>query len=165
MFARIKAYASTILIWLSLTSVIATGSYFLGSHNGYQERDTAAKLEQAESEKKWTDALLEVQNEKQRELEEIGRSYQQQMETLKVDTARTIDDLRKSGNKLRIRVSQCETAGQQQSGVGGPVTDGYAELSDSSSQFLIGEAQRADAWIKHLQRTVEALQGRKEVKP
>ena len=164
MLARIKAYASTILIWLSLTSVIATGSYFLGSHDGYKERDTAAKLEQAESEKKWTDALLEVQNEKQRELEEIGRSYQQQMETLKVDTARTIYDLRKSGNKLRIRVSQCETAGQQQSGVGGPVTDGYAELSDSSSQFLIGEAQRADAWIKHLQRTVEALQGRKEAK-
>lgn len=164
MLARIKAYASTILIWLTLTTAIGTGAYFWGSSNGYAERDKAAQLEQAESERKWTDALLEVQNEKQKELEDIGRSYQQRMEALKADSARTVDDLRKSGNKLRIRVAQCETAGYEQQGSGRPVFNGYAELSDESSQFLIGEAQRADEWIKHLQRTVEALQGRKEAK-
>lgn len=162
MFARIKAYAATILIWLTLTTAIGTGSYFWGGHIGYTERDTIAKREEAESERKWTAALLEVQNEKQKELEEIGRSYQQRMEALKVDTSRTVDDLRKSGNKLRIRVSQCEASGHEQSSVSGPVFDGYAELSDTSSQFLIGEAKRADEWIKHLQRTIEALQGRKE---
>ncbi|AWD92353.1 Rz-like spanin [Dickeya phage Dagda] len=161
MFETIKKYAQAVMLVAVLA--FSAGCYFYGHSMGYNERDVAAKLESFKSQNAWQAAMLEEQNDKQKQLSEQGRIYQENLAKNQADTARTLDDLRKSGNRLRIRVSTCEAT--KSSSTGGPSSDGYAELSGDAAQVLVSESRRADEWIKRLQETVKVLQSQtKEVK-
>lgn len=161
MFETLKKYAQAFMLVAVL--VFSAGCYFYGHSQGYSERDMAAKLESFKQQNAWQAALLEEQNDKQAALSEQGRIYQENLAKNQADTARTLDDLRKSGNRLRIRVTQCEAS--KPASAGGPSSDGYAELSGDAAQVLVSESRRADEWIKRLQETVRVLQAQpKEVK-
>lgn len=161
MFETLKKYAQAFM--LAAVLAFSAGCYFYGHSQGFNERDTQAKLESFKQQNAWQAALLEEQNDKQAALTEQGRIYQENLAKNQADTSRTLDDLRKSGNRLRIRVANCEASSSTASS--GLSTDGYAELSGDAAQVLVSESARADEWIKRLQETVRVLQSQtKEVK-
>lgn len=159
MLAKLKSYALSILVCLTLTLTMGAGGYLYGHHKGYSERDQSALLESFRQQNEWSKALQEERNAKQKELNEVSKSYQEKLANLEADTSSTLDGLRKSNRVLRVKVSSCETGGATS---GGRESDGTAELSEETSRFLIGESKRADAWIEALQRTVRTLQAKQE---
>lgn len=101
---------------------------------------------------------LEVERETtQRALAEISTNWQAYLSTSKASADRTIAGLRSDGIRLSVALSdatvKCVTAD------GRSLADGRAELREDVSQFLIGEAQRADAQVKGLQETIKTFQG------
>lgn len=93
----------------------------------------------------------------QRALAEVSNNWQAYLKESQRTAGRTIDDLRRNGIGLSVALSdatvKCVT------GDGRPLTDGRAELRRDSAEFLIGQAQRADAQVRGLQETVKTLQG------
>lgn len=154
MLDTIKKYAQAFILVVVLT--FSAGCYVVGHHNGFAERDTTAKLESFKQQNAWANAMLEEQNDKQKQLTEQGRIYQENLKKSEADTSRIIDDLRKSGNRLRVRVTSCEANGPTSSS--GKLSNGTAELSESDGKFFIGESGRADEWIRRLQETIIILQ-------
>lgn len=157
MLDTIKKYAQAFILVAVLA--FSAGCYFVGHSNGYAERDTAAKLESFKQQNAWANAMLEEQNDKQKQLTEQGRIYQENLKKSESDAAGIIDGLRKSGNRLRVRVTSCEA--NVSTGTSGQQFNGTAELSDSDGKFFIGESGRADEWIKRLQETIRILQQQK----
>lgn len=101
---------------------------------------------------------LEVERDTtQRALADVSKNWQAYLSTSKASADRTIAGLRSDGIRLSVALAdatvKCVTAD------GRPLTDGRAELREDVSQFLIGEAQRADAQVKGLQDTIKTLQG------
>lgn len=93
----------------------------------------------------------------QRALAEVSNNWQAYLKESQRTAGRTIDDLRRNGIGLSVALSdatvKCVT------GDGRPLADGHAELRRDSAEFLIGQAQRADAQVRGLQETVKTLQG------
>ena len=101
---------------------------------------------------------LEVERETtQRALADISKNWQSYLKGSQGSAGRTIDDLRSRNIGLSIALSdatvKCVTAD------GRPLADGRAELRRDSAEFLIGQAQRADAQVRGLQDSIKTLQG------
>ncbi|WYW04300.1 Rz-like spanin [Pseudomonas phage vB_PpuP-Kompost-2] len=101
---------------------------------------------------------LEVERDTtQRALADLSKEWQAYIATSKASADRTIADLR--GNGIRLSVALADSTVRCVTGDGRSLADGRAELREDVSQFLIGEAQRADAQVKALQGTIKTLQG------
>ena len=101
---------------------------------------------------------LEVERETtQRALADVSKNWQAYLASANGNAARTVTDLRARNIGLSVALSdatvRCVT------GDGRPLADGHAELRDDVSQFLIEQAQRADAQVRGLQGVVRTLQG------
>jgi hypothetical protein len=101
---------------------------------------------------------LEVERETtQRTLADLSKNWQAYITTSKASADRTINDLR--GNGIRLSVALSDATVRCVTSDGRPLGNGRAELREDVSQFLIGEAQRADAQVRYLQGVVQTLQG------
>lgn len=80
----------------------------------------------------------------------------QQQEERAATTASTISALHADGYRLRIELADAKVAAV--TGDGGREPDGKAELSDRSSEFLIGQARKADEQVTALQDVIRVLQ-------
>lgn len=93
----------------------------------------------------------------QRALAEVSNNWQAYLKESQRTAGRTIDDLRRNGIGLSVALSdatvRCVT------GDGRPLANGRAELRRDSAEFLVRQAQRADAQVRGLQATVKTLQG------
>lgn len=101
---------------------------------------------------------LEVERDTtQKALADISKNWQAYLATSTGSADRVLDDLRRRNVGLQVKLSDsivsCVTSG------GRSITDGHAELHPDTSRFLIEQAQRADAQVTGLQKTVRALQG------
>jgi hypothetical protein len=101
---------------------------------------------------------LEVERETtQKALADVSKNWQAYLATSTSSADRVLNDLRSRNVGLQVKLSDsivsCVTSS------GGLITDGRAELSEDTSRFLIEQAQRADAQVTGLQKTVRALQG------
>lgn len=101
---------------------------------------------------------LEVERDTtQKALADVSKNWQAYLKDSQGSAGRTVADLRSRNIGLSVALSdatvRCVT------GDGRPLADGRAELRDDASQFLIGQAQRADAQVKALQGTIKTLQG------
>lgn len=101
---------------------------------------------------------LEVERDTtQRALADISKNWQAYLATSTASANRTIADLRSRGIGLSVNLAdatvRCVTSD------GRPIANGRAELRESDGQFLIEQAQRADAQVSELQGVVRTLQG------
>jgi hypothetical protein len=101
---------------------------------------------------------LEVERDTtQKALADVSKNWQAYLATSASSANRILDDLRGRNVGLQVKLSDsivsCVTSN------GGLITDGRAELHPDTSRFLIEQAQRADAQVTGLQKTVRALQG------
>lgn len=93
----------------------------------------------------------------QTSLSNISDRYQADLASVKADAARTVDDVHRDNKRLYVKLKAAtDSAGSQC----GREPDGYAELDDQFAGEVIQVTQRGDAWIKALQDTVRALQGK-----
>lgn len=93
----------------------------------------------------------------QRELSELSASYQAKLAASEKNAARTLDDVRSSGERLRVKLKAAE---RQLDGNGRCVIDGKAELDDETAKSLIRITQDGDAQIEALQETIRKLQNK-----
>ena len=68
-----------------------------------------------------------------------------------------IGRLRNDGISLRVKLADATV--RSVTSAGRPVPDGYADLSEDTSRFLIEQAQRADAQVTGLQGVIKELKG------
>ncbi|EPN9191340.1 hypothetical protein ACT4TS_001171 [Enterobacter roggenkampii] len=157
MIKNLKANLVSVLLCL----VVAISSYQIGSHNGYNNgygvKDKEAKQELTTMKLEGVKKLTALQKEKQNEVNKIKTDYDSKLRNLQESTDSTIASLNSDNVRLRIQIKrtsnsantdQCSATGQ---------SDDYADLSEGSSRFLIGQAIKADEWIKHLQALVLEL--------
>lgn len=101
---------------------------------------------------------LEVERDTtQRALADLSKNWQAYIATSMASAGRTIDDLR--GNGIRLSVALSDATVRCVTGDGRPLGNGRAELRRDASEFLVREAQRADAQVTYLQGTIKTLQG------
>lgn len=101
---------------------------------------------------------LEVERETtQRTLADLSNKWQGHLKESQGLADRTINDLR--GNGIRLSVALSDATVRCVSSDGRPLSNGRAELHPDASQFLVREAQRADAQVTYLQGVVKTLQG------
>ncbi|WYW04248.1 Rz-like spanin [Pseudomonas phage vB_PpuP-Kallioja] len=113
---------------------------------------------QYQSEQLEANKALEVERETtQRALADVSKNWQAYLSDAQGSAGRTIADLRSRNIGLSVNLAdatvRCVTSD------GRSLADGRAELREDVSQFLIGQAQRADAQVRGLQETVKTLQG------
>ena len=113
--------------------------------------------------KKLNEAQIELLNQKEAhrvQLQEtqsaLEAEWRQKNALVQSAAARTVDELRSSNVRLSVKLADVTVA----SVTGGDQcrADGRAELHRETSEFLIGEAQRADSQVKALQATIRNLQ-------
>lgn len=93
----------------------------------------------------------------QTSLSNISDRYQADLASVKDDAARTVDDVHRDNKRLRVKLKAAtDSAGSQC----GREPDGYAELDDQFAGEIIQVTDRGDKWIKALQDTIRALQGK-----
>lgn len=102
-------------------------------------------------------ALEEERETTQRALAGISTEWQTYLAESKSAADRTLNDLRGRNVSLQVKLSDSIVSCVKRDG--GLITDGRADLSEDTSRFLIEQAQRADAQVIGLQKTVRALQG------
>ncbi|WP_312380658.1 hypothetical protein [Pseudomonas oryzihabitans] len=130
---------------------------------GYSVRDHKAEQEALTAK----NAALVAQNEfnaqlekeretSQRTLNEISTKWQAFLKSESRNAADTIAGLRATGVRLSVELADAKVCAV--TGNCGPNANGRAELSDRASQFLVGQAQRADKQIKALQQVINAMQ-------
>lgn len=143
----------------------AVGAFFvvlivlgLTFHWGYSTRDKEAHREALAAENLHLKQLNEQRQVAQGELDEISQDWREKLAGTEKAVAGTVAKLRADGIRLRIELADATV--RAVAGDGRSEPDGKAELSDRASEFLIGQAKRADDQIEALQETVRALQGR-----
>ncbi|HFK4065577.1 TPA: hypothetical protein ACG1UU_003001 [Kluyvera ascorbata] len=143
---------------LSLFVLIAVvlGSYNYGEYKGYTSRNNEYALEKQNAEDNFKSEMDALKTKKQKEIDNIVKDYEKELANVKTNTSNTIDNLNRDNKWLHIEITRKNSQGTCSSPDSS--TGQYneqAELSRASSEFLIGEASRADIWIGKLQQIIE----------
>ncbi|EKN6008002.1 TPA: hypothetical protein ACXLW9_001824 [Yersinia enterocolitica] len=102
--------------------------------------------------------LLREKDLKQNEVNKIKDEFNTKLSNLQKTTDNVITNINADNVRLRIQIkrssssdtntSECSTTRQ---------SNDYAELSERSSKFLIGQSIKADDWVNSLQKLVLKL--------
>lgn len=142
---------------LSLFVLIAVvlGAYNIGEYKGYSTRNTEYELQMEKAERKFDADMQTLKAKKQNEIDNIVKDYEKELANVKENTTNTINGINATNKRLRIEITRknSETTCNSPDSVTGEHNE-QAELSRSSSEFLIGESSRADIWIGKLQEIV-----------
>ena len=133
-------------------ALIVISVYNKGYESGYNKKQVEViKLEQEYAKKLSTSNL-----EAQRRLDEVSRSYQQELQDLQTSTSATIDKLSSDNKRLYVRIkSTSDTSCSHR-----PEPSYRAELDEGTARKLIEITKRGDAWIKALQDTIKQQGGK-----
>lgn len=141
-----------IVMWVFLL-LAAAGLIYVKGRTDEAEAHTK-KLNEAQIE------LLRLKEEHRVQLQEtqshIEAEWRQKNALVTSAASRTVDELRGSNIRLSVKLADATVASVTDSNQ--CRADGRAELHRETSEFLIGEAQRADAQVKALQDTIRNLQ-------
>lgn len=144
---------------IALAVALAAGALGLAYTKGHSDAtDTMTIKHQAEL--LAANRQLEVEREQaQQTIAAISKEWQGYLGSSKASADRVVADLRSRNIGLSVQLAdatvRCVTSD------GRPLPDGRAELRSDFASALIEQAQRADAQVKGLQKTVRALQGGK----
>ena len=141
-----------ILMW-AILMLVACGVIYA---KGYDDSSEAhlRKVTQAEN------ALIKQEEVHRVQLQEnqmaIDTEWRQKSQMVASSAAVLVDDLRNRNVRLSVKLADLTVASVKDSNQ--CRADGRAELHRETSEFLVGEAQRADAQVKALQGTITNLQ-------
>lgn len=102
-------------------------------------------------------ALEEERATTQSALADVSKNWQAYLKESQRTAGRTVADL--GSRNIGLSVALSDATVRCVTGSGRPLADGRAELRRESAEFLVGQAQRADAQVRGLQETVKTLQG------
>lgn len=140
-----------ILMWAIL--MLAAGVIYAKGYADASEAHTM-KVTQAEN------ALIKQEEVHRVQLQEnqmaIDTEWREKSQMVASSAAVLVDDLRNRNVRLSVKLADLTVASVQDSNQ--CRADGRAELHRETSEFLVGEAQRADAQVKALQGTIKNLQ-------
>jgi uncharacterized membrane protein len=125
---------------------------------GYSYRDYKADKETLTLQNNHLVLTEQQRDHYQGELNAISQEWQERLKDAEGNAKRTIAGLRTDGYRLRIELADatvCSVTGDC-----GPEPDGRAELHPRAAEFLVGQAQRADAQVGALQATIRQLQSK-----
>lgn len=141
----------------------AVGAFFvvalvlgLAVYGGWTLRDEKAEREALTAKNEHLEQLNKEREAAQGALNGISKEWQAYLARQSKTASGTVAKLRSDGIRLRVELADAKVAAV--TGGSGPEPDGRAELSDRSSEFLIGQAQRADEQVKALQSAIHVLQ-------
>ncbi|TKK39966.1 hypothetical protein PflCFBP13517_18385 [Pseudomonas fluorescens] len=140
------------LLGLLCACLVALGIYF----KGYHDSDQKHLKEAAETALVFRQKQEEERELSQRTLADISLQWQAYLAKKSEVAQGTIDRLRNDGVSLRVKLADATVRSVTSSGR--PVPDGYADLSEGTSRFLIEQAQRCDAQVMGLQGVIKELQ-------
>lgn len=123
---------------------------------GYTVRDNEAQQEALTAQIKHQTELEKQRKAAQGEHDEISKQWQAALAANKRDAAGTVAQLRADGVRLRVELADARVCAV--TGSCGPNPDGKAELSSRASEFLVGQAKRADDQVTALQGVIRTLQ-------
>lgn len=141
-----------ILMW-AILMLAAAGVIYT---KGYSDSTEAhlKKTTQAEN------ALIKQEEVHRAQLQEnqlaLEDEWRQKSQMVASSAAVLVDDLRNRNVRLSVKLADLTVASVQDSNQ--CRADGRAELHREAAEFLIGEAQRADAQVTALQGTIKNLQ-------
>ena len=141
------------LLGLLCACLLALGVYF----KGYHDSDAKHLQEATQSALVFRQKQEEEREQSQKALADVSQQWQAYLAKKSSLAQGTIDGLRSDGIGLRVKLADATV--RSVTSAGRPVPDGYADLSDDTSRFLIEQAQRADAQVTGLQKVVKELQG------
>lgn len=141
------------LLGLLCACLIFLGIYFKGYNDSDQkhlnEANTTALVFRQKQE--------EEREQSQKALADISQQWQAYLANKSSLSQGTINRLRADGIRLSVELADARVCAV--TGSCGPVPNGRAELSDNTSRFLVEQAQRADAQVTGLQKTIQELKG------
>jgi hypothetical protein len=123
---------------------------------GYSVSNSRAAKETLKQQVTHLNAVETIREETQSELNELAAQWHSKVADSTAEADRTIAGLRATGVRLRVQLADATVCGV--TGDCGPEPDGKAELHPGASQFLVRQAQRADAQVEALQATIHKLQ-------
>lgn len=140
--------------WLrKLLPVLLAGALFgYGWHSGAEHMDKQWQEEVRSEYIKKSKAREETQSA----VDAISREYQERLLALESSSDKLVADLRGDNKRLRVRIKSLSSTAAQ--GACGRESDGRAELDDRDAKRILAVTQKADAWIKALQKTIRELQ-------
>ena len=144
------------LLGLACACLIALGIYY----KGYSDSDTKHQNEAMKAELAFNKKQEEEREKSQAALANISKQWQAYLAQKSAVAQGAIDRLRNDGISLRVQLADATVRSISSSG--GPVPNGYADLSENTSRFLIEQAQRADTQVTALQQIIRELQGERQ---
>ena len=141
------------LLGLLCACLVVLGIYF----KGYHDSDQKHIKEAAETALAYRQKQEEERELSQKALADISLQWQAYLADQSKLAQGTISRLRDAGISLRVKLADATV--RSVTSAGRPVPDGYADLSEDTSRFLIEQAQRADRQVTSLQQTIRELQG------
>lgn len=143
------------LVGLLGTVVILGAVYFAGDHNATQRANYKAEQVLTQTLRKQEEERADAQ----RAMADISKQWQTYTAEREARSNAVLSSLRDSGIRLQVQLADAKRDSVTNSGR--PLANGYAELHENTSRFLIGEAQRCDAQVSALQQTIRRMQGGK----
>lgn len=141
------------LLGLLCACLVVLGIYF----KGYHDSDQKHLKEAAETALAYRQKQEEERELSQKALADISLQWQAYLADQSKLAQGTISRLRDAGIGLRVKLADATV--RSVTSAGRPVPDGYADLSEDTSRFLIEQAQRCDAQVMGLQGVIRELQG------
>lgn len=143
------------LKWIKWVAAVAFmvalwGAGFMQAKSNYEKQqldDTVSLLQQKETQREQMQTGLDFS----------GAAWRKALQANSADAKRIRAGLNDAGIRLSVALADntvCTVTGGNR-----PVTNGRAELSTDTSEFLIGQAKRADDQVKALQGVVKQLKG------
>src|SRR5450830_99386 len=141
-----------VLLGLLCACLVALGIYF----KGYHDSDQKHLKEDAETALVYRQKQEEERELSQKALADISLQWQAYLKDQSALADGVIGRLRNDGISLRVKLADATV--RSVTSAGRPVPDGYADLSEDTSRFLIEQAQRCDGEVTGLQGAIKELQ-------
>ena len=147
--------------FLLLMAILVAGTYVAGRHDGakineaaWQKREAEINGKQADLIAKANQAVRDEEHAKAEKFVEISTTLQGKIKEKDRALQIALDSVRSGGIRLSIPTSGTATCGNAESGTaastGRDNAGARAELSPTASNFLTGEASRADKIVEQL---------------
>lgn len=155
-----KAGVVVLLLALLAWGAVSAGSWLYEQGRKSAELEcSAAKLALSEAAVKDLQEARAKEQAIAKKLADAGEQHEQDLDDAKATAARVAADLRADNLKLRQHWQGCQATGRVSGdAASAALADAQARLREKDAGEAIGDAKRADDWIKRLQDTVRAYQ-------
>lgn len=154
--------AGAAIATLALLTWAAVSAYSWAYNNGHRDAETACLADKLALSEAAVKDLQEARAKEQaiaKKLSDAGEQHEQDLDDAKATAARVAADLRADNLKLRQHWQGCQATGRVSGdAASAALADAQARLREKDAGEAIGDAKRADDWIKRLQDTVRAYQ-------